>query len=83
MLIRRQRKLRLTDSERNSMRRAGAFNAELLDHLRPHVIAGVSTNEIDAIVYEYTKRHGHTPACLGYPGDKNSFPSSCCTSIMK
>ena len=33
------------------------------------------------MVLQFTKSHGHTPACLGYPGDKNSFPNSCCISI--
>ena len=59
------------------MRRAGAFNGELLDYIRPHVRAGVSTAHLDALVYDYTIKHGHTPACLGYHG----FPKSCCTSI--
>jgi methionyl aminopeptidase len=81
MLIRRQRKLRLTEQERNAMRAAGKFNASLLDHLRPSVRAGISTAEIDAIIYQYTIDHGHTPACLGYPGEKSPFPKSCCISI--
>ena len=63
------------------MRRAGAVNAALLDYVRPHVVEGVTTGEIDRLVYEYTMDHGHVPACLGYQGDKNPFPKSCCTSI--
>ena len=71
------RKLLLPEVERNAMRAAGRFNAELMDHVRPHVKAGVTTNKLDKIVYDYTVRRGHLPAQLGYQG----FPSSCCTSI--
>lgn len=59
------------------MRRAGEFNGQLLDYVRPFVTAGISTLEIDQLVHAYTLKYGHTPACLGYRG----FPRSCCTSI--
>jgi methionyl aminopeptidase len=59
------------------MRRAGAFNGELMDYLRSYVKAGISTEEINALAHDYTLSHGHTPACLGYHG----FPKSLCTSI--
>jgi methionyl aminopeptidase len=59
------------------MERAGAFNGELLDYLRPFVKAGISTEEINALAHEYTVSHGHTCACLGYRG----YPKSLCTSI--
>ena len=45
----------------------------LTDHIRP----GITTLEIDKLVYDYTLAHGATPAPLGYEG----FPRSCCTSI--
>jgi methionyl aminopeptidase len=59
------------------MRRAGAFNGELMDYLRPFIKAGVSTEKINTLAHEYTVGHGHTPACLGYRG----FPKSVCISI--
>jgi methionyl aminopeptidase len=59
------------------MERAGAFNGELLDYVRPCIKAGISTEEINTLVHEYTIKHGHTCACLGYRG----FPKSLCTSI--
>ena len=59
------------------MRAAGQFNAELMDYIRDYVKAGVTTAEIDRLVYEYTCDHGHVPAPLGYQG----FPKSCCTSV--
>jgi methionyl aminopeptidase len=66
-----------TPREIEGMRRAAAFNGELLDYIRPFVKAGVNTGEIDALVHEYTVGHGHKPACLGYRG----YPKSVCTSI--
>lgn len=69
--------LLLDEPEREAMRRACAFNASLLDHMRPHVRAGITTAEIDRIAHEYTLDHGHTPACLGYRG----YPKTICTSI--
>jgi methionyl aminopeptidase len=75
------RKLRLNEFERDCMRKACAFNAQLIDALRPHVKAGVTTGELDRFVYDYTIQHGHRPACLGYPGKKKPYPKSICTSI--
>lgn len=67
----------LAKPEREAMRRAGGFNAELMDYIRDYVRPGVTTGEIDRLVHTYTVQHGHIPACLGYLG----FPKSCCTSI--
>jgi methionyl aminopeptidase len=63
--------------ELEGMRRAGAFNGELMDYIRPYVKSGISTEEINTLIHEYTIKHGHTPACLGYRG----FTKSLCTSI--
>jgi len=59
------------------MHRAGRLAAELLDALVPHVVPGVTTDELDAIVYRMTVEGGGVPATLGYRG----FTKSCCTSI--
>lgn len=59
------------------MRRAGRAAAEVLDSLVPHVAPGVTTQEIDAIVYREMTARGGVPATLGYRG----FTGSCCTSI--
>jgi methionyl aminopeptidase len=63
------------------MRTAGRFNSQLMDHLRPMLRAGVRTAEIDEEVHRYTIQHGHTPACLNYPGESSPFPKSCCISV--
>jgi methionyl aminopeptidase len=59
------------------MRRAGRLAAEILDALVPHVVPGVTTGEIDAIVQRMTLEAGGVPATLGYRG----YTKSCCTSI--
>ena len=59
------------------MRRAGRVNAQLMDYLRPHVKAGITTGQIDEMVNQWTRDHGHIPATLGY----QNYPKSCCTSV--
>jgi methionyl aminopeptidase len=59
------------------MRRAGRLAAEILDALAPHVVPGVSTQELDEIVYRMTLEGGGVPATLGYRG----YTKSCCISI--
>ena len=71
------RKLKLNASEREAMRAAGRFNAQVLDYIRDYVAPGISTAELDRLVHEYTRKHGHTPAPLHYQG----YPKSCCTSV--
>lgn len=80
MLIRRRggaRMPRLIEAERDMMRRAGRFNAQLMDMLREHVAPGVATGKLDRLAYDFIKDHGHLPACLGYKG----YPKTICTSI--
>lgn len=79
--MRRRVPLFNTDSERDGLRRASRANAQLLDYLRPFVVAGTTTAEIDRLAYSYTLEHGHTPACLGYPGEFAPYPNSICTSV--
>ena len=59
------------------MRKAGRLAAEILDELVAHVVPGVTTEEIDRIVYDMTLAGGGVPATLGYRG----YTKSCCTSI--
>jgi methionyl aminopeptidase len=59
------------------MRKAGRLAAEILDALAPHVVPGVSTQELDDIVYKMTIDAGALPATLGYRG----YTKSCCISI--
>jgi methionyl aminopeptidase len=59
------------------MRKAGRAVAEILDSLVPHVVPGVTTQEIDDMVFREMRARGGVPATLGYRG----FTASCCTSI--
>jgi methionyl aminopeptidase len=59
------------------MRKAGRLAAEILDALAPHVVPGVSTQELDDIVYRMTVDAGGLPATLGYRG----YDKSCCISV--
>ena len=59
------------------MRAAGRLAAEILDALAVHVVPGVTTGELDAIVHSLMLEGGSIPATLGYRG----YTKSCCTSI--
>lgn len=76
-MLKKQKKLILTEDHQEAMRRAGRVNGQLMDFLRPHVQAGVTTLSIDNLAHQWTLDHGHKPATLGY----QNYPKSCCTSI--
>lgn len=67
----------LAKPEREAMRVAGRFNAQLLDQVRDIIKPGITTGEIDLLVAQYTRKHGHRSADLHYQG----YPKSCCTSV--
>jgi methionyl aminopeptidase len=69
--------LYLKEEEREGLRAAGRFNAQLMDVLREHVREGTSTEKLDKLAHTYILDHGHTPACLGYHG----YPKTICTSV--
>ncbi|PRP90755.1 Methionine aminopeptidase [Enhygromyxa salina] len=66
-----------TTKEIEGMRAACAFAASVLDFIRPHVQAGVTTGELDRLCHEYIVDHGAYPGPLNYKG----FPKSICTSV--
>lgn len=62
----------------DKMRIAGHLAAEVLEMIAPHVVAGITTNEIDRICHHYiVDVQGAIPAPLNYHG----FPKSICTSL--
>lgn len=65
-----------SEEEIIGMRKAGAFNGQLMEYIRDFVKPGVSTESINQLVHKYTIDHGHIPATLNYHG----FPKSCCIS---
>ena len=72
-----KRNLIRTPEQIEGIRKSGVINTAILDLVGEKIHAGMSTLEIDKLVYDYTIAHGATPACLGYEG----FPKSVCTSI--
>ncbi len=71
------RKLIKTPEQIEGIRRSGVVNTGVLDLVEREIHAGMSTAEIDKLVYDYTVSHGAIPAPLNYEG----FPKSVCTSI--
>ncbi len=65
------------------MRVAGRLASEVLDYLAPHVVPGVTTNQLDQLAHDYiTQVQGAIPAPLNYaPGGYSPYPKSICTSI--
>ena len=59
------------------IRKSAELNTAILDHVEAHIHAGMSTEEINTLVHDFTVSHGGIPAPLGYEG----FPKSVCTSI--
>ena len=59
------------------MRKVCKLAARTLEHVAKFIKPGITTNEIDQIVVDFTKSHGATNGPLGYHG----FPKSICTSI--
>ena len=64
-------------SQIEGIRRAGVINTGVLDEVAGKIHAGMSTQDIDNIVAEYTKAHGAICAPLNYEG----YPKSVCTSV--
>lgn len=66
-----------TPEQIEGIKRAGVINTALLDEVARFVKEGITTLDIDRLVFEFTMDHRAIPACLGYGG----FPRSCCTSV--
>jgi methionyl aminopeptidase len=59
------------------MHKAGRLAAETLDMLVPHMVPGVTTAELDRLIYDFIVAAGGVPATLGYRG----YTHSTCISI--
>ena len=71
------RKVLRTPEQIEGIKASALINTGVLDHVAAHIREGISTAEIDKLVYDYTLAHGAIPAPLNYEG----FPKSVCTSI--
>src|SRR5579859_7262648 len=71
------------------LRKAGRIVAETYEVLRPHIVPGVTTAEIDRIAEEYIRSRGAIPSYKGYgalPARQGhpavpAFPATICTAI--
>lgn len=72
-----RRNMLKTKAQIEKIRVSADLNTAVLDHVAKHIHAGMSTEEIDKLVYDYTVEHGGIPATLNYQG----FPKSVCTSL--
>lgn len=59
------------------IKKSAQVNIAALDYVAEHIRAGMTTQEIDEMVYEKTTSMGGFPATLNYQG----FPKSACTSL--
>ena len=66
-----------TASDIKSMEKVCQLAAQTLQHASKFIKAGITTNELDKIVYDYTLSHDAKPA----PLTSNDFPKSICTSV--
>ena len=67
-----------TPAEQAQMREAGRLAADVLDMIGPHIVAGVTTDELNERCHRYIVDVQHAiPAPLNYRG----FPKSICTSV--
>lgn len=71
------RSLIKTPREIEGIKKSAEVNTGVLDLVAKNIKVGMSTEEIDKMVYDYTVEHGAIPAPLDYEG----YPKSCCTSI--
>lgn len=74
----RNYKIRLkTQQDLEGIRKAGILVVDTLKKVEDFIRPGITTNDINSLVHDYTIKHNATPAPLNYRG----FPKSVCTSV--
>jgi methionyl aminopeptidase len=74
----KKHRIQMKDAEQiEGIRRSGKLVIETLDLVEPLVKPGITTDEINTLVHNFTIKNGAIPAPLNYRG----FPKSVCTSI--
>ncbi len=66
-----------TPEQLEGIRKSGIITTQILDLLEKEIHPGMTTAQIDKLVYDYTLDNNAIPATLNY----NGFPKSVCTSI--
>jgi len=59
------------------IKKAGILVIETLDMVEKEIKPGITTDDINTLVHEFTLKNNAVPACLNYKG----FPKSVCTSV--
>ena len=60
------RKILKTPQQIEGIKKSARLNTAVLDHVAEHIHAGMSTEEINTLVHDFTVSHGGIPAPLGY-----------------
>ncbi len=71
------RKMIKTSEQIAGIRESGKINIAVLDYIREYIQSGITTEDINQIVYQKTIEFGGIPAQFGYKG----FPKAVCTSV--
>lgn len=66
-----------TPADIEGVKKSAAINIGVLDYVAERIGEGVTTEQIDQWVHDYTIEHGAIPAPLGFEG----YPKSVCTSL--
>lgn len=66
-----------TKEQIEEIRAAGVINTAILDMIEKNIKAGMTTDDINTLVHNFTIEHGAIPAPLNYEG----FPKSVCVSV--
>ncbi|MEO8299665.1 MAG: type I methionyl aminopeptidase, partial [Burkholderiales bacterium] len=71
-----------TAADIEGMRVACRLASEVLDHLTPFIVPGITTGEIDRLAADYMELQGTRSATVGYqPSGYPPYPASLCTSV--
>ena len=66
-----------TEEEISLMREPCRIVKETLEYVGKHICAGMTTKQVDELVYKYITANGAIPSSLGYYG----YPASACVSV--
>ncbi len=66
-----------TKEQIEGIKAAGVINTAILDMVAENIKAGMTTEDINTLVHNFTIEHGAIPAPLNYEG----FPKSVCVSV--
>ena len=66
-----------TPREIELLRIAGEITGSTHNYLKPFIVPGVTTKELDKLAYDYIIKRGATPSFKGYDG----FPGTICASV--